>query len=101
MHRRLPALAAILLILAASSPALAWSTTSAPSGITPGNQFSDPDEKVEAMTGRSDDGSRETRSLNTRPDGSGWSFSFSGPSDAQRDDPPSSRLLPFGRPGRW
>lgn len=107
MNRRLPIAFAALLALTAAGPAWAWSTTPMPGGMSSGSNLSDPDDQVEAMTGRSDDGGTSGRSnymMSPRSDdrsSGGWSFSVGGSNTSDRDSLPYGHALSNERPGRW
>ena len=84
MSRLVQIVLAVLIALAPQA-ALAWSERSEPTNLVGGTSFSDPDEKVERMTGRSDSGERSRSSaFGGQSDGTGWSFSAgSRPSEAR------------------
>lgn len=79
----------LALLTAAPRVALAWSEHSEMGDQYGGRAFTDPDDRVERMTGRSDDGERKrTANFGSQGDG-GWSFSMT-----QRQS--SSQTSPLG-----
>ena len=87
---RLIQIALAVLIVLAPQAALAWSERSEPTNLESGSKFSDPDEKVERMTGRSDSGDRSrSNAFGGQSDGTGWSFS-AGPRPSESRSPFSS-----------
>ncbi|WP_096703575.1 hypothetical protein [Magnetospirillum sp. 15-1] len=101
MVRRLLVISFVLSV--AAHPALAWSTSSVPSGIPSGRELAEPDERVEAMTGRSEDGSpNRGRASDGRADHGGWSFSLTpGAGGSSFGDAPRVNGLSPDRPGRY
>ena len=89
MPRLIQIVVAVLIVLAPQA-ALAWSERPAPTNQDGSSKFSDPDERVERMTGRSDSGDQSRTSAFGRQDGgSGWSFS-AGPRPSGSPSPFSS-----------
>lgn len=102
MLRPIVIAAALALLAVAGIPrdALAWSERPAPTNTDGSSKFTDPDERVEAMTGRSENGTQgQVRSLTPQSDRGGWSFGVT--------QSPSSSFSPYSsrrdseRPGRW
>lgn len=73
---RLIQIVLVMLAVLAPQAAQAWSERSEPTNLGGGSKFSDPDEKIERMTGRPDSGERSRSSaFGGQSDGTGWSFS--------------------------
>ena len=78
----------------ASRPALAWSERSDLATPYGGSNFTDPDQRIERMTGRSEDGERgRTSSSFGNSGGSGWSFTMSPPQTSTSSSSPFNSML--------
>jgi hypothetical protein len=67
---------AIALVALAPAAARAWSTQSMPTNSDGSSRFADPDEKVERLTGRGDDGSADRDRTRGSGDRGNWSFTI-------------------------
>ena len=76
MPRLIQILVAMMVVVMTPQAVLAWSERPAPTNQDGSSKFSDPDEKVERMAGRSDSGDQSRpRAFVGQGDGTGWSFS--------------------------
>ena len=90
MPRLIQILLAVLVVVLTPQAVLAWSERPAPTNQDGSSKFSDPDEKIERMTGRTDAGDQSRpRAFGGQGDGTGWSFS-AGPRPSGSNSPFSS-----------
>ncbi len=92
------ALTMLIAVALAPQAALAWSERPAPTKPDGSAMFTDPDEAVERMAGRSDDGNQRVRTFATPQGGSGsWSFSTT-PQSTYSNPSPFNSMFGGGSP---